>query len=233
MRVCIAEKPSVAKEIAEVLGAKVRRNGYFEGNDYCVTWTFGHLCSLQEPHEYTEKWRQWNLSMLPMIPSSFRIKLIDDDGIKRQFAIIEELFNRAEMVINCGDAGQEGELIQRWVLTKAKCKAPVMRLWISSLTEEAIRDGFAKLMSSKDFDTLREREERVVDRASTDPDVGTDCRSAESDRAIQAGNLLGGADGLPGRLVLLHERTFHCKGGGRGFHAGNSTFGVGNQECGA
>ena len=154
MRVCIAEKPSVAKEIAEVLGAKVRRNGYLEGNDYCVTWTFGHLCSLQEPHEYTEKWRQWNLSMLPMIPSSFRIKLIDDDGIKRQFAIIEELFNRAEMVINCGDAGQEGELIQRWVLTKAKCKAPVMRLWISSLTEEAIRDGFAKLMSSKDFDTL-------------------------------------------------------------------------------
>lgn len=154
MRVCIAEKPSVAKEIAEVLGAKVRRNGYFEGNDYCVTWTFGHLCSLQEPHEYTEKWRQWNLSMLPMIPSSFRIKLIDDDGIKRQFAIIEELFNRAEMVINCGDAGQEGELIQRWVLTKAKCKAPVMRLWISSLTEEAIRDGFAKLMLSKDFDTL-------------------------------------------------------------------------------
>ena len=94
----------MAKEIAEVLGAKVRRNGYFEGNDYCVTWTFGHLCSLQEPHEYTEKWRQWNLSMLPMIPSSFRIKLIDDEGIKRQFAIIEELFNRAEMVINCGDA---------------------------------------------------------------------------------------------------------------------------------
>ena len=133
----------MAKEIAEVLGAKVRRNGYFEGNDYCVTWTFGHLCSLQEPHEYTEKWKQWNLSELPMIPSSFRIKLIDDDGIKRQFAIIEELFNRAEMIINCGDAGQEGELIQRWVLTKAKCKAPVMRLWISSLTEEAIREGFA------------------------------------------------------------------------------------------
>lgn len=144
----------MAKEIAEVLGAKVRRNGYFEGNDYCVTWTFGHLCSLQEPHEYTEKWKQWNLSELPMIPSSFRIKLIDDDGIKRQFAIIEELFNRAEMIINCGDAGQEGELIQRWVLTKAKCKAPVMRLWISSLTEEAIREGFANLMPSKDFDTL-------------------------------------------------------------------------------
>ena len=102
MRVCIAEKPSVAKEIAEVLGAKVRRNGYFEGNDYCVTWTFGHLCSLQEPHEYTEKWKSWNLSVLPMIPSTFRIKLIDDEGIKRQFGIIEELFSRAEMVINCG-----------------------------------------------------------------------------------------------------------------------------------
>lgn len=143
-------------------------------------------------------------------------------------------------MINCGDAGQEGELIQRWVLTKAKCKAPVMRLWISSLTEEAIRDGFAKLMSSKDFDTLyaagaapgdrglavgdecheglhvalREREERVVDRAGADPDVGSDCRSAESNRAIQTGNLLGSTDGLPGRLVLLHERTFHGKGGG-------------------
>ena len=154
MRVCIAEKPSVAKEIAEVLGAKVRRNGYFEGNDYCVTWTFGHLCSLQEPHEYTEKWKFWNLSVLPMIPSSFRIKLIDDEGIKRQFAVIEELFNRAEMVINCGDAGQEGELIQRWVMTKAKCKAPVKRLWISSLTEEAIKEGFDKLMDTKDFDTL-------------------------------------------------------------------------------
>lgn len=154
MRVCIAEKPSVAKEIAEILGAKVRQNGYFEGNDYCVTWTFGHLCSLQEPREYTEKWKFWNLAVLPMIPSTFRIKLIDDEGIKRQFAVIEELFNRAEMVINCGDAGQEGELIQRWVMTKAKCRVPVKRLWISSLTEEAIKEGFDKLMDAKDFDTL-------------------------------------------------------------------------------
>ena len=126
MRVCIAEKPSVAKEIAEVLGAKVRRNGYFEGNDYCVTWTFGHLCSLQEPHEYTEKWRQWNLSMLPMIPSSFRIKLIDDDGIKRQFAIIEELFNRAEMVINCGDA------VQVTIQVTTSEKTPV-NIWMQGL----------------------------------------------------------------------------------------------------
>ena len=148
MKMCIAEKPSVAKEIAHVIGATVRRNGY------CVTWTFGHLCSLQEPNEYTEKWKQWNLSVLPMIPSKFRIKLIDDEGIKKQFAIIEELVSKAEMVINCGDAGQEGELIQRWVLTKAKCNVPVKRLWISSLTEEAIREGFDKLMESKDFDTL-------------------------------------------------------------------------------
>ncbi len=137
-----------------MLGASARRNGYFEGNGYCVTWTFGHLCSLQEPHEYTEKWKQWNLAVLPMIPSKFRIKLIEDEGIKKQFAVIEELVSKAEMVINCGDAGQEGELIQRWVLTKAKCSVPVKRLWISSLTEEAIREGFSKLMDAADFDTL-------------------------------------------------------------------------------
>ncbi len=154
MKMCIAEKPSVAKEIAAILGASARRNGYFEGNGYCVTWTFGHLCSLQEPNEYTEKWKQWNLAVLPMIPSKFRIKLIEDEGIKKQFAIIEELVGKAEMVINCGDAGQEGELIQRWVLTKAKCNVPVKRLWISSLTEEAIREGFNKLMDATDFDTL-------------------------------------------------------------------------------
>lgn len=151
---CIAEKPSVAKEIANVLGAKTRHNGYLEGNGYCVTWTFGHLCSLQEPNEYTEKWKQWNLGVLPMIPAKFRIKLIDDEGIKKQFAIIEELVSKAEMVINCGDAGQEGELIQRWVLTKAKCQVPVKRLWISSLTEEAIKEGFEHLMDAQEFDTL-------------------------------------------------------------------------------
>lgn len=154
MKMCIAEKPSVAKEIASVLGATNRRNGYLEGNGYWVTWTFGHLCSLQEPNEYTDKWKQWNLGNLPMIPSKFRIKLIEDEGIKKQFAIIEELVSKAEMVINCGDAGQEGELIQRWVLTKAKCQVPVKRLWISSLTEEAIREGFNKLMDSNEFDTL-------------------------------------------------------------------------------
>lgn len=154
MKLCIAEKPSVAKEIAAVLKATVRRNGYFEGNGYWVTWTFGHLCSLQEPHDYTDKWKQWNMAFLPMIPSRFRIKLIENEGIKKQFAIIEELVGKAEEVINCGDAGQEGELIQRWVLTKAKCKVPLKRLWISSLTEEAIREGFEKLMDATDFDTL-------------------------------------------------------------------------------
>lgn len=154
MKVCIAEKPSVAREIASILGANVRRNGYLEGNGYCVTWTFGHLCGLQEPNEYTDKWKQWNLQVLPMIPSKFRIKLIEDEGIKRQFSVIQTLVAEAEMVINCGDAGQEGELIQRWVLTKAKCHVPIKRLWISSLTEEAIREGFNKLLDSKDFDTL-------------------------------------------------------------------------------
>lgn len=154
MKMCIAEKPSVAKEIANILGATTRRNGYLEGNGYCVTWTFGHLCTLQEPGEYTEKWQKWNLGVLPMIPSKFRIRLIEDERIKKQFAVIEELVSKAEMVINCGDAGQEGELIQRWVLTKAKCGVPIKRLWISSLTEEAIREGFEKLMESQDFDTL-------------------------------------------------------------------------------
>lgn len=154
MKVCIAEKPSVAREIAQILGARTRRDGYLEGNGYCVTWTFGHLCSLQEPGDYTEKWKYWNMLTLPMIPSRFRIKIIDNDGIKKQFSVIEDLVAKAEMVINCGDAGQEGELIQRWVLTKAQCKVPVKRLWISSLTEEAIREGFEKLMEAADFDTL-------------------------------------------------------------------------------
>ena len=154
MKVCIAEKPSVAKEIADVLGAKTRRDGYYEGNGYAVTWTYGHLCRLQEPGDYLDKWKKWDMSALPMIPSSFRIKLIDDEGIRRQFAVIERLFAGAEEIINCGDAGQEGELIQRWVMTKARAKAPVKRLWISSLTEEAIRDGFAHLMDASEFDTL-------------------------------------------------------------------------------
>jgi len=156
MKVCIAEKPSVAREIANVLGAKARKDGYFEGNGYQVTWTFGHFCTLKEPHEYYVEWKQWSLQFLPMIPPRFGIKLINDNGVAKQFAIIEELISKAEEVINCGDAGQEGELIQRWVMQKAGCKIPVKRLWISSLTEDAIREGFAKLRDESEFNSLYE-----------------------------------------------------------------------------
>lgn len=156
MKVCIAEKPSVAREIAEVLGAKTKKNGYIEGNGYQVTWTFGHLCTLKEPHEYFPEWKRWALSLLPMIPPRFGIRLIDIDNYKKQFSVIESLIAGAEEVINCGDAGQEGELIQRWVMQKAGCKCPVSRLWISSLTEEAIREGFQKLRSQDEFNPLYE-----------------------------------------------------------------------------
>lgn len=154
MKVCIAEKPSVARDIAEVIGAKQRKEGYFEGNGYQVTWTFGHFCTLKEPHDYYEQWKYWRLEDLPMIPSGFGIKLIENSGVKKQFGIIEKLVQHCEEVINCGDAGQEGELIQRWVLLKAKCAVPVKRLWISSLTEEAIRNGFQKLKASEEYDNL-------------------------------------------------------------------------------
>ena len=154
MIVCIAEKPSVAKDLAEILGAKTRRDGFFEGNGYQVTWTFGHLCTLKEPHDYNEKWKSWRLESLPIIPESFGIKVIEDNGVKKQFSVIENLVKSAETVVNCGDAGQEGELIQRWVLQKANCKVPVKRLWISSLTEEAIRKGFKELKEAKNYDRL-------------------------------------------------------------------------------
>lgn len=156
MIVCIAEKPSVAREIAAVLGARSKRDGYIEGNGYQVTWVFGHLCTLKEPHEYNPQWKRWNIADLPLIPQRFGIKLIENDGSIKQFKIIESLVKNAESVINCGDAGQEGELIQRWVLQKAECKCPVQRLWISSLTEEAIREGFEKLRPQSDFDKLYE-----------------------------------------------------------------------------
>ena len=156
MKVCIAEKPSVAREIASILGANQRKNGYIEGNGYQITWTFGHLCTLKEPHEYYPQWKRWSILDLPMIPSRFGIKLIENDGIEKQFKVIEELVSKAEMVINCGDAGQEGELIQRWVMQKAGCKCPVYRLWISSLTEEAIREGFQKLQVQDNFNKLYE-----------------------------------------------------------------------------
>ena len=156
MIVCIAEKPSVAKDIADVLGARNRREGYIEGNGYQVTWTFGHLCTLKEPHEYTPLWKTWSLSNLPMIPPRFGIKLIADMGIEKQFKIIEQLMQKADEIINCGDAGQEGELIQRWVMQKAGAKCPVKRLWISSLTEEAIREGFSNLKDQSEFQPLYE-----------------------------------------------------------------------------
>lgn len=154
MKVCIAEKPSVARDIARILGATTLKNGYLEGNGYQVTWTFGHLCELKEPNDYNNKWKHWNLSSLPMIPSKFGIKLIEDDGIKKQFSIIEKLYKNAEEIINCGDAGQEGELIQRWVMQKAGVTCPVKRLWISSMTDEAICEGFQNLRNQDQYQSL-------------------------------------------------------------------------------
>jgi DNA topoisomerase-3 len=156
MIVCIAEKPSVARDIAEILGAKNRKEGYIEGNGYQVTWTFGHLCGLLEPHEYAPEWKAWALSHLPMIPARFGIKVMNDSGIQKQFKVIETLMATADEVINCGDAGQEGELIQRWVMQKALCKCPVKRLWISSLTEESIKEGFKKLKDQSEYKRLYE-----------------------------------------------------------------------------
>ena len=154
MVVCIAEKPSVARDIARIIGANASRQGYMEGNGYQVTWTFGHLCTLKEPHDYTPMWKSWSLSALPMIPQRFGIKLIEDEGIKKQFAIIEKLMQAADGIVNCGDAGQEGELIQRWVMQKAQAKCPVKRLWISSMTDEAIREGFQQLKDQAEYQPL-------------------------------------------------------------------------------
>ena len=156
MIVCIAEKPSVAKDIAKVLGANSAHDGYMEGNGYQVTWTFGHLCCLKEPHDYTDQWKAWALSRLPMIPQRFGIKLIADKGVEKQFKIIEGLFQKADYIINCGDAGQEGELIQRWVMQKANVHCPVQRLWTSSMTEEAIREGFSNLKDQSEYQSLYE-----------------------------------------------------------------------------
>ena len=154
MIVCIAEKPSVARDIARILGATVSHDGYIEGNGYQVTWTFGHLCTLKEPDDYTPMWKRWSLGALPMIPQRFGIKLIDDKGIFKQFAVIERLMQAADGIINCGDAGQEGELIQRWVMQKAQAKCPVKRLWISSMTDEAIREGFRTLKDQQEYQPL-------------------------------------------------------------------------------
>ena len=156
MILCVAEKPSVGRDIARVLGANTQHDGYMEGNGYCVTWTFGHLCALLDPHEYNEQWKSWNLSSLPMVPARFGIKVTDDKGVQKQFNTIKTLIAKADEVINCGDAGQEGELIQRWVYQKAGCKVPVKRLWISSLTEDAIREGFQKLKDQSEYQRLYE-----------------------------------------------------------------------------
>ena len=154
MIVCIAEKPSVAKDIARIIGANSSHNGYMEGNGYQVTWTFGHLCTLKEPDDYTPMWKRWSLAALPMIPPRFGIKLIEDEGIKKQFSVIEKLMQHADSIINCGDAGQEGELIQRWVMQKAQAKCPVKRLWISSMTDEAIKEGFQNLKDQAEYQPL-------------------------------------------------------------------------------
>ena len=154
MIVCIAEKPAVARDIARIIGATSQKNGYMEGNGYQVTWTFGHLCTLKEPHDYTPQWQRWSLAALPMLPQRFGIKLIDDEGIRRQFAVIEQLMQRADGIVNCGDAGQEGELIQRWVMQKAGARCDVKRLWISSMTDEAIREGFKTLRDQSEYETL-------------------------------------------------------------------------------
>ena len=154
MKVCIAEKPSVAREIASVLGANTKRDGYFEGNGYAVTYTFGHLCTLKEPNDYKSHWKSWDLNNLPMLPEKFETKVVANSGIEKQFKIIKSLFDKASLVINCGDAGQEGELIQRWVMNEANYKGEVQRLWISSLTTEAIREGFANLKPSAQYDNL-------------------------------------------------------------------------------
>lgn len=156
MIVCIAEKPSVARDIAHVLGANTSHDGYMEGNGYQVTWTFGHLCELKYPEDYRPEWKRWSLGALPMVPERFGIRLKQDKGIAHQFSIIQSLMQKADSIVNCGDAGQEGELIQRWVMQKAGAKCPVQRLWISSLTEEAIREGFAALKPQENYRSLYE-----------------------------------------------------------------------------
>lgn len=182
MILCVAEKPSVGRDIARVLGADTRHDGYMEGNGYCVTWTFGHLCALLDPHEYNGQWKGWNLSSLPMIPSRFGIKVSGDAGIQKQFGIIKTLISQADEVINCGDAGQEGELIQRWVYQKAGCKVPVKRLWISSLTEDAIRAGFQDL---KDQDAYQRLYEAGLMRAIGDWLLGMNATRAYTLRFAQ------------------------------------------------
>lgn len=208
MKLCITEKPSVAKDIAQILGANVRRDGYYEGGDYKVTWTFGHLCTLKEPGDYEERWKRWALSVLPMIPHRFGIKIIPDKGIERQFQVIENLIAEADEVINCGDAGQEGELIQRWVMQKASIHCPVKRLWISSLTDEAIREGFAHLLPESDFDNLYHA---GLSRAIGDWILGMNATRLYSLKYSSPGNVLSIGRVQTPTLALIVQRHFEIE----------------------
>ena len=203
MILCITEKPSVAKDIASILGATLRRDGYYEGGDYKITWTYGHLCTLKEPADYTSLWKRWSLGALPMIPTKFGIKLIEQDSIKRQFHVIEQLIAEASEVINCGDAGQEGELIQRWVMQKAKCTCPVKRLWISSLTDESIKEGFEQLREQSNFDNLYYA---GLSRAIGDWILGMNATRLYSLKYSSPGNVLSIGRGQTPTLALIVQR---------------------------
>ncbi len=208
MKLCITEKPSVAKDIAKILGADAPRGGYFEGSGYCVTWTFGHLCQLKEPHDYTEGWKRWSLGVLPMIPAKFGIKLIPEESYEKQFHVIETLAAQAEEIINCGDAGQEGELIQRWVMQKAGVKCPVKRLWISSLTDESIREGFAKLEPEEKFNNLYHA---GLSRAIGDWILGMNGTRLFSLKYSSPGNVLSIGRVQTPTLALIVQRHFEIE----------------------
>ena len=203
MIVCIAEKPSVAREVARILGANHPQNGFIEGNGYCVTWTLGHLCTLKEPNDYLPLWKRWSLGDLPLIPQRFGIKLIENEDYKRQFEVIRQLVEKADEVINCGDAGQEGELIQQWVLTKALCKCPIRRLWVSSLTDEAIREGFAQLRTNEEMKSLYEA---GLARAIGDWLLGINATRLYTMRFPQPGRVLSVGRVQTPTLALIVER---------------------------
>ena len=203
MIVCIAEKPSVAREIARILGANHPQNGFIEGNGYCVTWALGHLCTLKEPNDYLPLWKRWSLGDLPLIPQRFGIKLIENEDYKRQFEVIRQLVEKADEVINCGDAGQEGELIQQWVLTKALCKCPIRRLWVSSLTDEAIREGFTQLRTNEEMKSLYEA---GLARAIGDWLLGINATRLYTMRFPQPGRVLSVGRVQTPTLALIVER---------------------------
>ncbi|MDE6528108.1 MAG: DNA topoisomerase III, partial [Muribaculaceae bacterium] len=209
MIVCVTEKPSVARDIASILGATVKRDGYYEGNNYKVTWTFGHLCTLKEPADYTDYWKRWTLGSLPMLPPKFGIKLIPVESYERQFGVIKSLVAEADEVINCGDAGQEGELIQRWVMQKADTHCPVKRLWISSLTDESIREGFRSLRPASDFDNLYHA---GLSRAIGDWILGMNATRLYSLKYSEPGKVLSIGRVQTPTLALLVQRHFEIAG---------------------